>query len=109
MALSGTGVAPGTATLSASPSPLAFGDQVINTSSSRTVTITNTGTGAGTVSGVTISGPFTQTNNCGALAAGANCTVTVTFNSANPLGAKSGTLDGELQRHESVAGGFPVG
>ncbi|HLA69956.1 MAG TPA: choice-of-anchor D domain-containing protein, partial [Steroidobacteraceae bacterium] len=90
--LSGTGVPPGTATLSASPSPVAYGDQVINTSSSRTVTITNSGTGAGTVSGVSVTGPFTQTNNCNALAAGANCTVTVTFASANPLGAKSGTL-----------------
>ena len=92
VSLTGTGVAPGQATLSASPSPLAFGDQVINTSASRTVTITNNGSGAGTVSGVTISGPFTQTNNCGALAVGASCTVTVTFSSANPLGAKSGTL-----------------
>ena len=92
VSLSGTGVLPGTATLSASPSPLAFGDQAINTSSSRAVTITNTGTAAGTVSGVSISGPFTQTHNCGALAANATCTVTVTFNSASPLGAKSGTL-----------------
>jgi len=92
VSLSGIGVLPGTATLSASPSPLAFGNQVINTSSSRTVTISNTGTGAGTVSGVSISGPFTQTNNCGVLAANASCTVTVAFNSANPLGAKSGTL-----------------
>ncbi|MET0534374.1 MAG: CARDB domain-containing protein [Steroidobacter sp.] len=89
--LTGAGVTAGTATLSANPTSLAFGDQTINTSSVRAVAISNTGTASATVSGVTISGQFTQTNGCGTLAGGASCNVSVTF-TPTTVGAKSGTL-----------------
>ena len=79
------------ATLAASPTSLAFGDQAINTSLLRTVTITNTGSAAGSVASVNISGQFTQTHNCAALAAGASCTVSVAF-TPTTVGAKTGTL-----------------
>jgi hypothetical protein len=77
--LSGTGVAPGPV-LSANPSSLSFAGTIVGaTSASQTVTVSNTGTTAATVSGVTASGDYTQTNNCGSIAVGASCTVTVSF------------------------------
>jgi hypothetical protein len=67
--------------LAATPSSLSFGN--VNTgsnSSAQTVTITNSGTAAATVSGVTATTGFTETNTCGAgIAAGASCTANVTF------------------------------
>ncbi|WP_433380356.1 choice-of-anchor D domain-containing protein [Actinoplanes sp. CA-142083] len=77
--LSGTGVAPGPI-LTASPSSLSFPGTVVGaTSAAQAITVTNTGTTAATVSGVTASGDFTQSNTCGSVAVGASCTVTVTF------------------------------
>jgi hypothetical protein len=92
VALSGTGATAGTATLSANPTSLAFGNQTVNTTSAgRAVTITNTGSVAATVSSVSVSGEFAQTNNCTTLAAGASCTATVTFRPTTAV-AKTGTL-----------------
>jgi hypothetical protein len=77
--LSGTGVNPGPI-LNPDPSSLSFAGTIVgNTAASQTVTVTNSGTTAATVSGVTASGDFSQTNNCTSLAVGASCTVTVTF------------------------------
>ena len=84
--------APGLPTLSANPTSQAFGNQLINTTSAaRSVAITNTGSSSVTVSGVTMSGEFQQTNSCAAIAAGASCTVNVTFRPTS-AGAKSGTV-----------------
>ncbi|MFL6121172.1 choice-of-anchor D domain-containing protein [Actinophytocola sp.] len=77
--LSGTGVAPGPV-LSPNPTSLSFPGTVVGaTSAAQTVTVTNSGTTSASVSGVTASGDYSQTNNCGTLAVGASCTVTVTF------------------------------
>ncbi|GII24062.1 discoidin domain-containing protein [Planosporangium mesophilum] len=77
--LSGTGVAPGPI-LSANPAGLTFAGTVVGqTSSAQTVTVSNTGTTSATVSGVSVTGDFSQTNNCANLAVGASCTVTVRF------------------------------
>jgi alpha-1,3-glucanase-like protein/F5/8 type C domain-containing protein/HYDIN/CFA65/VesB family protein/centrosomal CEP192-like protein len=78
--LSGTGVAPGPI-LNPSPSSLSFAGTIVgNTAASQTVTVTNSGTTTATVSGVTASGDFSQTNNCAStIAVGASCTVTVSF------------------------------
>jgi FG-GAP-like repeat/Abnormal spindle-like microcephaly-assoc'd, ASPM-SPD-2-Hydin/FG-GAP repeat/PQQ enzyme repeat len=72
------GVAP---IASLSPTSLAFGNQLINTTSApQTVTLTNTGTSNLSVNGVAASGDFAQTNNCNAnIAVGASCAVNVTF------------------------------
>ncbi|WP_034271985.1 choice-of-anchor D domain-containing protein [Actinospica robiniae] len=79
VALSGTGTAPGPV-LNANPASLTFPATVQgSTSSSQAVTVTNSGTSAATVSGVSVSGPFTQSNNCSSIAVGGSCTVTVTF------------------------------
>ncbi|HET7037001.1 MAG TPA: N,N-dimethylformamidase beta subunit family domain-containing protein, partial [Thermomicrobiaceae bacterium] len=71
--------------VSLSPASLTFADQVLNsTSAAQTVTLTNSGAAPLTISsiGVTGSNPgdFAQTTNCGSsLAAGASCSINVTF------------------------------
>ncbi|MEY9962720.1 hypothetical protein ABIA33_000746 [Streptacidiphilus sp. MAP12-16] len=80
------------ATLSANPTSLTYASQALNTSSSaQTVTVTNTGTAAATVSSIATTGDFAQTNTCGTIAAGASCTVGVTF-----VPTASGTRTGNL-------------
>jgi hypothetical protein len=89
--LSGTGVAPGPI-LNPNPSSLSFPDTPVGSSSSaQTVTVTNSGTTSATVSGVSASGDFSQTNNCTTVAVGASCTVTVTFK-PTLSGARSGSV-----------------
>jgi hypothetical protein len=71
------------ALLSLSPGALAFGNQVLNTTSAaKTITLTNLyGSAAIPINSITPSGDFAiPTNNCGAsLAKGGKCTFTVTF------------------------------
>src|SRR5690242_15544921 len=91
VALSGTGVAPGPI-LSPNPASLTFGGTVVGGSAAaQTVTVTNTGTTTATVSGVSASGDFSQTNNCASLAVGASCTVTVRF-TPTASGARTGAV-----------------
>jgi hypothetical protein len=89
--LSGTGVAPGPI-VTANPASLSFPGTLVGASSAaQTVTLTNSGTSAATVSGVTASGDFSQTNNCTSLAVGASCTVTVNFR-PSASGTRSGSV-----------------
>jgi hypothetical protein len=55
------------------------------------VTVTNSGTAAATVSGVTVTGDFSQTNNCSTVAVNGSCTVTVAFK-PTAGGTRTGTL-----------------
>jgi hypothetical protein len=95
MGLSGTGVTPA---FSRSPTALAFGSQLRNTSSAaQFVTVTNTGTVQLTITSVTISGPnpgqFSQTNGCASpLTVGASCTISVVFRPTS-AGAKTANLN----------------
>ena len=70
-----------TATLTASPSSLAFGSEATgSTTAAQTVTIQNTGSAAAAISGISAGTGFAETNTCGgSLAAGASCTASVTF------------------------------
>ena len=79
--------------LSASPSSESFGNQNVgSTSSAQTVTVTNPGASAVSMSSIGVTGPFGESNNCGtSLAAGASCTVSVTF-APTAAGAATGTL-----------------
>jgi hypothetical protein len=67
------------------PTSVAFGNQLINTTSgAQTVTLTNTGTAVMTISGISLTGvnaaDFSQSNTCGAtLSVNASCTFTVHF------------------------------
>ncbi len=92
--LSGTGTAPATPGVSLTPSPLALGNQQINTTSAtQVVTLKNTGTGVLTIGGIaSSSADFAQTNACGAsLGAGLSCSISVSFKPTT-LGAKTGTI-----------------
>ena len=82
-----------TATLSVTPASLTFASQTVNTTSgAQTVTVKNTGTATATVSAISASGDFSQTNNCGtSIAAGASCTASVTF-TPTASGTRTGVL-----------------
>jgi hypothetical protein len=84
-------VTPGALTVS--PSSLSFGDENTgSTSAAQAVTLSNPGTGSQSVSSISVSGQFTQTNNCGtSLAAGAHCTIEVKF-APSATGSQTGTL-----------------
>ena len=85
VALSGTGASPG---VSLSPSSLSFGNEAVGVvSPSQTITLSNTGNAALSITGLALAGAnpsdFAQSNNCGAsVAAGGNCTISVTFTPA---------------------------
>jgi hypothetical protein len=78
--LTGTGTGGGGGgTITLSPTSLTFTTVIGTTSAAQAVTITNTGTAAVTVSSVTATNGFAQTNNCTSIAASATCTINVTF------------------------------
>ncbi len=87
--------------LTDSSSVLSFGDVASGaTSSSQAVTITNPGPNAASVSSVSVSGPFSQTNTCGtSIAAGSSCTANVTF-----APTSGGPLTGSLSVASSAPG-----
>jgi hypothetical protein len=77
-----------------SPAALSFGDEALNdTSAAKTVTLTNTGSATLYIGNIAASANFAvSANACGAtLAAGAKCTVKVTF-TPTVLGGLTGTL-----------------
>jgi hypothetical protein len=91
VSLTGTGTAPGPV-LNANPASLSFARTAVGSSTAaQTVTVTNSGTTSATVSGVAVTGDFSQTNNCATIAVGASCTVSVTFK-PTAAGARTGTL-----------------
>ena len=90
VSLSGTGTAP---VAGVSPPSLTFASQGVGTTStSQIATLTNSGTALLTITGITASANFGQTNTCGGnLAPASSCTIAVTFTpTAN--GALNGTL-----------------
>ena len=88
--LSGTGLAP---LVSLSTASLSFAGQTVSTTSApQTLTLTNEGGGALTPLAITTSGDFAETNDCGgSVAAGASCTINVTF-TPTAAGSRSGAL-----------------
>jgi hypothetical protein len=80
------------------PSLVAFGNTAVGSPSApQTVTLNNTSSAALTISGITITGPqsseFKETNTCGTgIAAGANCTIAITFTPA-AVGSGSATVN----------------
>jgi hypothetical protein len=79
--------------VSLTPSPLAFGNQVISTASAAQVlTLQNIGTAALNITSIAASGDFAQTNGCpGSLAPAATCTINVTF-TPTALGLRNGAI-----------------
>ena len=76
-----------------SPTSLSFANQAVGTTSAaKNVTLSNTGSSSVTITSITISGPFAQTNTCGtSVNAKGKCTISVTF-SPTTTGKATGTL-----------------
>ncbi len=93
-----------------SPSRINFGDQRVGTTSApQTVTLTNTGNGTLTITKISVTGPFTQTNTCGSsVAAAASCTFTVKFEPTT-TGIRTGSVsiidNGSRSPQEITLGG----
>ena len=88
--LSGTGVV---SVIGLNPTNLVFGNQSVGTTSkAKSVVLKNTGTSTLTINSIVPSAGFTQTNSCGlSLAAGASCTISVTF-SPGSFWTQTGTI-----------------
>jgi len=95
VSLTGTGSSSSqSGVLSSAPSPLGFSGYTIGDNPSKSVTITNTSGASTGIAGIAMSGDpsFTERNNCGvSLAAGASCSITVTFTPV-AYGTFTGTL-----------------
>jgi hypothetical protein len=91
VALSGTGIAP--ATVSLTPSQLTFATRLIHTvSKAQIATLTNTGALDVNISSIGTTGPFPETNNCPpTLPAGNACQISVQF-APTTRGSANGTL-----------------
>jgi P pilus assembly chaperone PapD len=93
LALSGTGVAAGTAN-PALGTITPFGDQTVGTpSTAKTVTLSNSGTAAYAIQSIAADGDFAATNDCNGSVAATNgsCNIQVTF-TPTQAGARTGTL-----------------
>src|SRR2546429_48120 len=79
--------------VSLSPASLAFGSQVVGTTSAaQSVTLSNTGSSSLNISSIATTGDYTETNNCNAsLGKGASCNINVSF-TPTATGTRSGTL-----------------
>jgi hypothetical protein len=90
--------------MSISPTTLTFASQAVSTASAvQTVVVTNSGSAPLTVSQVTVSGDFAETDSCvsaGGIAPGSSCTVSVGF-----LPTATGARTGVLAVYGNVAGG----
>jgi len=93
VSLTGTGQASGPA-VSLSPSSLTFSSEPVGTTSApQSVTLTNSGNLSLIITNISASGDFAETNNCaGSVAAGANCTISVTF-TPTAGGSQSGSVN----------------
>ena len=89
--LTGTGATGPAAGLA--PSTITFSSQAVgSTSSPQVATLSNNGGSTLTISSIGITGPFGQTNTCGAsLSAGGSCTFSITF-SPTASGSATGAL-----------------
>ena len=102
VSLTGTGASSAAPVVSVAPTALAFGSQTVNsTSAAQTATLGNTGNASLTISGITVSGDFAETNTCGAsVSAGSQCAISVTF---KPTAA--GTRTGAVTISDNASGG----
>ncbi|WP_239123771.1 discoidin domain-containing protein [Rhizocola hellebori] len=89
----GGGTPPTGPVIGLSSSSVAFGNQTVNTTSAaQTVTVSNSGNAVANLGAVNVTGEFARTTTCGAtLAAGASCTISVTFTPTG-TGTRSGSV-----------------
>ncbi len=81
------------ASLSTSAGAIDFGGQSMNTTApAQSITISNTGSASASITGITTSTYFTTSSTCGSsLAAGASCTLTISF-TPTVVGAVTGSV-----------------
>ena len=97
VALSGFGSEP---LVSLNPVSLNFPQQVVGSITSQKVTLTNTGTAILIISKVSVSGQFTEHNNCSStLVPGQSCAITVNFKPLSP-----GTFTGTVSISDNAPG-----
>ncbi|HKV82745.1 MAG TPA: SBBP repeat-containing protein [Candidatus Sulfotelmatobacter sp.] len=87
-------IAPDTlAAVTFSPSYLQYASQMIGTSSQpQTVIVRNVGSAPLSISSITTTGDFSETDNCGtSLSAAGSCTLSITF-TPNAAGSRNGTI-----------------
>jgi Abnormal spindle-like microcephaly-assoc'd, ASPM-SPD-2-Hydin len=97
--LTGTGAGN---TISVSATSLAFGSQVLNTSSAgQNITMNNTGFGSVTITSVVTSGSYSQSGTCSGaiLTQGQSCTITAIF---TPV--VTGTINGTITINDNATG-----
>ncbi len=99
VSLQGTGLS---VVASLSASALTFPSTAVGSASaSQSVTLTNQGNASLSITLISVSGDFSQTNNCGSsLAANASCAIAVTF-----VPTAAGSRTGSLTLADSAAGG----
>ncbi len=100
--MTGTGAAPA---VSLSPGLLQFNALVGTTSAAKSVKLKNSGTGPLTISAIQASGDYAETDNCvssSPLAAGAVCTINVTFSPA-----VIGSVPGDITIVDNGVNGAP--
>jgi len=98
-----TAATPTAPAMTLSPTSLTFATQAVSTASTaQSIKVTNSGTGALTITSITASTNFTETDNCttAAIAVGSFCTVQVKF-----LPTTTGALTGVLTIYGNVSGG----
>ncbi|MDW5265756.1 MULTISPECIES: choice-of-anchor D domain-containing protein [Acidobacteriaceae] len=98
-----TALNPAQPAITLDPISLTYNDQAVATASApQTITVTNSGNAPLTVSSVTITGDFNETDNCAAttIAVGLTCTVQVRFLPSTP-----GSRTGLLTVYGNVSGG----
>ena len=77
IAVTGTGTAP---VVALGRTSVTFSTRLVNTRPAEKVNLANTGSGALSISSITVSGDFTQTNNCGrGIKPGASCLISIAF------------------------------
>jgi hypothetical protein len=91
--LTGVGEAASGPAVTLVPTSLVFATQLVGTTSpAQTVTLTNTGSALLSITSIATTGDFKQTNNCGtSVAAGASCTISVTF-TPTTINTRTGTV-----------------
>ena len=99
--LTGTGLAIGSPSVSLSANNVVFATpNSLSTVKTQVVTLTNTGTGTLSISGITASGNFSQTNSCGtSLGTSSSCTISIGF---SPSG--TATQTGAVTITDNAAG-----
>jgi hypothetical protein len=98
-------VTPEPTSIHVSTNQLAFPGQIVGTSSApQTITVSNVGNSTVSISGIAVSGDFSQTNNCVAVVPTASCSIAIVFQPTQ-AGNRAGVLtlsDSDVTKSQAV-------